>query len=62
MKAAIGQMRDEYAFSELWACVLMLGAVRTYQYISRRSDEPLLSQLVNLARETSIRLSESAGA
>jgi putative transposase len=51
MKAAIGQMREEYAFSERRACALMLVAVGTYRYLSRRSDEPLRSRLVELARE-----------
>jgi putative transposase len=51
MKAAIGHMREEYAFTERRACALMLVAVGTYRYRSRRSDEPLRSQLVELARE-----------
>lgn len=51
MKAAIGQMRDEYAFSERRACALMLVAAGTYRYRSRRSDEPLRTRLVELARE-----------
>ena len=51
MKAAIGQMQEEYAFSERRACALMLVAVGTYRYLSRRSDEPLRSRLVELARE-----------
>ena len=50
MKAAIGQMRNEYAFSERRACALMSVAVGTYRYLSRRSDEPLRSELVKLAR------------
>ena len=51
MKAAIGQMRKEYAFTERRACALMLVAVGTYRYRSRRSDEPLRTRLVELARE-----------
>ena len=51
MKAAIGQMRDEYAFSERRACAVMLVAAGTYRYQSRRSDEPLRTRLVELARE-----------
>ncbi len=51
MKAAIGQMRGEYAFSERHACAVMLLAAGTYRYRSRRSDEPLRTQLVELARE-----------
>ena len=49
MKAAIGQMKNEYAFTERRACALMLVAVGTYRY--RRSDEPLRTRLVELARE-----------
>ena len=51
MKAAIGQIRDEYAFSERRACAVMRLAVGTYRYGSRRSDEPLRTRLVELARE-----------
>ena len=51
MKAAIGQMRGEYAFSERRACAVMLVAAGTYRYRSRRSDEPLRTRLVELARE-----------
>jgi putative transposase len=51
MKAAIGQMRCEYAFTERRACGLMLVATGTYRYRSRRSDEPLRTRLVELARE-----------
>jgi putative transposase len=51
MKAAIGQMCDEYAFSQRRACGLMLLAISTYRYQSRRSDEPLRTRLVELARE-----------
>jgi putative transposase len=51
MKAAIGQTRQEYAFTERRACGLMLLAVSSYRYQTRRSDEPLRSRLVELARE-----------
>ena len=44
-------MRAEYAFSERRACGLMMLAVSTYRYETRRSDEPLRSKLVSLARE-----------
>jgi hypothetical protein len=50
MKAAIGQMRNEYAFSERRACRVMMMAATTYRYRSLRSDEPLRSKLVELAR------------
>ena len=51
MKAAIGQIQEEYAFSERRACAVMLLAVGTYRYVSQRSDEPLRTRLVKLARE-----------
>jgi hypothetical protein len=51
MKAAIGQVREEYAFSERRACAVMLVAAGTYRYRPRRSDEPLRTRLVALARE-----------
>jgi len=51
MKAAIGQMRSEYAFTERRACGLLLVAAGTYRYRSRRTDEPLRTRLVELARE-----------
>jgi hypothetical protein len=51
MKAAIGQIREEYAFSERRACGLLAMAVTTYRYRSLRSDEPLRTRLVELARE-----------
>lgn len=50
MKAAIEQMKQEYAFSERRACRLVMLAASTYRYQSRRSDEPLRSRLVELAR------------
>ena len=51
MKAAIGQMRCEYAFTERRACALLLVSTGRYRYRSRRSDEPLRTRLVELARE-----------
>src|SRR5499427_5582275 len=44
-------MREKYAFSERRACRVMGMAVTTYRYRSRRSDEPLRTKLVELARE-----------
>ena len=51
LKAAVGQVREEYAFSERRACHLMTMAVSSYRYQSRRSDEGLRQRLVELARE-----------
>jgi putative transposase len=51
LKAAIGQMKQENAFSERRACGLVMLAVSTYRYQSRRTDEPLRTRLVELARE-----------
>ena len=51
MKAAVGQVRGEYAFSERRACGLLTMAVSSYRYERRRSDEPLRARLVELARE-----------
>ena len=44
-------MRAENAFSERRACGLVMLAVSTYRYETRRSDEPLRTKLVELARE-----------
>src|SRR6266852_4418357 len=44
-------MREKYAFSERRACRLVMLAVTTYRYRSHRSDEPLRTKLVDLARE-----------
>ena len=44
-------MLSEYAFSQRRACALLLLAVGSYRYRSRRSDEPLRARLVELARE-----------
>jgi putative transposase len=50
-KAAIEQLQQEYAFSQQRACGLLTVAVSSYRYQSRRSDEPLRTRLVELARE-----------
>ena len=44
-------MREKYAFSERRACGLMLLAVTTYRYRSQRSDEPLRTRLLQVARQ-----------
>ena len=44
-------MRGEYAFSERRACTLVLLAVSSYRYRSRRDDGPLRERLVELARQ-----------
>jgi putative transposase len=44
-------MQAEYAFSVRRVCAVMLLAVSTYRYRSRRRDELLRSRLVELARE-----------
>ena len=51
MKAAVGQVREEYAFSQRQACRLLTVAVSSYGHESRRSDEGLRLRLVELARE-----------
>ena len=51
LKAAIEQVREEYAFSQRRACGLLTVAVSSYRYQTRRSDEPLRTRLVELARE-----------
>ena len=51
LKAAVGQVRGEYAFSERRACLLMTMAVSSYRYQARRCDEGLRVRLVELARE-----------
>jgi len=51
LKAAVGQVRQEYAFSQRRACRLMTVSVSSYRYQSRRSDEVLRVRLVELARE-----------
>ena len=44
-------LRETYAASQRRVCGLMGMAVASYRYQSRRSDEPLRTQLVELARE-----------
>src|ERR1700677_696957 len=51
MKAAVEQVRQEYAFSQRRACGLLTMAVSSYRYQGRRSDEGLRQRLVELARE-----------
>ena len=51
LKATVEQVREKYAFSERRACCLVRLAVTTYRYRSSRSDEPLRTKLVELARE-----------
>ena len=51
LKAAVGRVREEYAFSQRRACRLLTVAVCSYRYESRRSDEGLRLQLVELTRE-----------
>jgi putative transposase len=51
LKAAIGQIRQDYAFSERRACGRMTMAVSSYCYPTRRNDEPLRTRLVEWARE-----------
>ena len=47
----MGQVREEYAFSQRRACSLLTVAVSSYRYQTRRSDEGLRERLVKLARE-----------
>src|SRR5271166_1102036 len=51
LKAAVGQVREEYAFSQRRTCRLLTLAVSSYRYESTRSDEGLRTRLVKLARE-----------
>ncbi|MGH9594460.1 MAG: IS3 family transposase, partial [Bryobacteraceae bacterium] len=51
LKAAVGQVRQEYAFSQRRACRLLTMSVSSYRYQSKRSDEGLRVRLVELARE-----------
>ncbi len=51
LKAAVGQVRQEYAFSQRRACRLLAMAVSSYRYRTKRSDEGLRVRLVELARE-----------
>ena len=51
MKAAVEQMEQEYAFSQRRACGLLLLAASSCRYQKKRTDEPLRTKLVDLARE-----------
>ena len=51
LKAAVGQVREQYAFSQRRACRVLTVAVSSYRYESRRSDEWLRVRLMELARE-----------
>jgi len=51
MKAAVGQVCKEYAFSQRRACRLLSMPVSSYRYQRQRSDEGLRLRLVELARE-----------
>ncbi len=51
LKATVEQVREKYAFSERRACSVMTLPVSSYRYRSIRTDEPLRTQLVELARE-----------
>jgi putative transposase len=51
LKAAVGHVQQEYAFSQRRACGLMTLAVSSYRYQTKRSDEGLRARLVKLARE-----------
>ena len=44
-------LRELYAASERRVCGLMTMAVSSYRYRTKRSDEPLRTRLVELARE-----------
>jgi putative transposase len=50
-KAAVEQVRKEYTFSERRACGPLTMAVLSYRYQTRRTDEPLRTRLLELARE-----------
>ncbi len=51
LKATVEQVQERYAFSQRRACRVMKMAVATYRYRSLRTDEPLRTKLVELARE-----------
>ena len=51
LKATVEQVREQYAFSERRACGVLTMAVSSYRYRTGRSDEPLRTRLVELARE-----------
>jgi len=50
-RADANWLRVEYAVSERRVCGLMTMAMSSYRYRSQRSDEPLRTRLVELARE-----------
>ena len=50
-RADANWLRVEYAVSERRVCGLMTMAMSSYRYRSKRSDEPLRTKLVELARE-----------
>jgi putative transposase len=50
-RADVSWLRVEYAASERRVCGLMTMAVASYRYQTRRTDEPLRTRLVELARE-----------
>ena len=51
MKAAVEQLKQEFAFGERRACGVLGLAVSTFRYRSVRCDQPLRDKLVELARE-----------
>ena len=51
MKAAVEQLRKDYAFSERRACQLLRLAVSTHRHVSQKSDETLRERLTALACE-----------
>lgn len=51
IKAAVKQVRTEYAFSEHHACGVLEIPVSTFRYAPRTSDTALRERLVELARE-----------
>jgi putative transposase len=50
-RADVSWLREQYAASERRVCGLMGMAVTTYRYRTQRTDEPLRTRLVELARE-----------
>ena len=51
MKASVEQVQQQFAFSQRRACGLLMIAVSSFHYRSRRSDEELRVRLIELARE-----------
>ena len=61
MKAAVGQVRQQYAFSQRRACRLLTMSVSSYRYQTKRSDEGLRSVPGGTgAGEAAVRLSALA--